>query len=168
MEESDPSLTRLAALGWLSLAAAVWIPMLSSLIVIVFYRMMGCGARRIASVGICDRSNIDVVVNVTRGFAAFVLVLGLSVAATCCVVLIGRYGRIRHSVSLVVAGWGLVVVLLIVVVTLVSRTPWHFVGQMGLPIFLYGTVPASVIVVLAALLLGPAIAVAKRIRSSQS
>lgn len=168
MEESHPSLTRLAVIGWLSLAAAVWVPMLSSLIGIAFYRMMGCGTGRIASVGICDRSNIDVVLNVTRGFGAFVLVSGLSVAVTCCLLLIGRYGRIRHSVPLQVAAWGLVVVLVIVVVTLVMRTPWDFLELQGLSIFLYGTVSASIIVAVSALLLAPAIAVAKRIRSSRS
>jgi hypothetical protein len=141
--------------------------MLASATVIAFYRMMGCGTGRTPSVGVCDPASIQDVLNVTRGVLAAVLILGFAVAAWSCVILLSNHREIRHRPGLRVAAWGLLIALVLLVTTLVVQTPWRVVWQTGPLVFLYGTVPASIIVAVAALLLFPATAIAKRVSAAR-
>lgn len=146
MQEAQTREVKLAVCGWFFVAAAVWIAMLAAFAVTSFYRMMGCGTARTASVGTCDPVGIAIVIDVAYGVIAAVIVLGMAAAVTCCGGLIAHHGDIRDNPALVVATWGLATVILAAVTTLAIQTPWHAIGQMGLPIFLYGTVPASIVV----------------------
>jgi hypothetical protein len=136
--------------------------MLTAFTVTAFYRMMGCGTGRTASVGFCDRSSIDIVLNLTRAAILLVLIGGLAVGAACCVLLLVGSRGVRPSMTSTITAWLLSGTLVLVVAILVARTPWHAVGIMGLPIFMYGTVPASILVAVSLLVLIPATALARR------
>lgn len=164
---SRPRLVRISVTGWCSLAAAVWVPLLAAFAVTAFYRMMGCGTGRTPSVGICSRAHIDLVLNLTRAAILLILVVGLVVSAVCCVLLLVGDRGTSLSRTLRVSTWFLTCVWVLVVATMAVQTPWHAVGIMGLPIFFYGTAPASIFVALSLLLLIPVLALARRPSSAR-